>query len=416
MEMYSLRKLSTLSSTLAVLLILSVFPHPTNSHILKAVKRTQAANQFPPHESVKASMHHEIRAATPAGPTLDVNDMGDQGEDGFDITPSKTIASPTRKPSTSTAPATNAPALSCAYYGPEPDGFRPEGWCVCAGSITLPLTSAPATAPQSASCSYTALPSSTSSVSRALPPATTSDCIIYQQVGVNQEKDVSVPGCIPTNRPQTNVTLSRIPVHVGNMSGNGMVESIRKALKPHCPDPRGPGAYCDTKDAPVDGVRYVEKDEGELDTATVTFNIADSLYETKDQLNSMIYAAATGFKGSASGKNCNEIKYNTCHGGETELHNPNDVSPPGSKCDEKITMCNAANAVNVEVFDGGHVVARLWVEAKFHINGWNLFDCELIVGIVSTLLDGVAIVQPEIAAEGWAVLGDIQSACDMLGL
>lgn len=408
----SLRKPSLLSLTLTLLLV--VTPHPANSYDLKTVRRTQAAEQLLPHASAKAFMHHEMRDAPPAGPTLDVSNYGDQGEDGGDISPSLSKPTPTTTSRSAKTPATTAPAFSCNYYGPESDGFRPEGWCVCLGSITLPLTSAPATAPQSASCDYKALPSSTPSVTKAIPPPKTSDCEIYQQVAVNRDNDASVPGCIPTGRPQTNVTLSRIPVHVGNMSGDGMIDSIRKALKPHCPDPIGPDAYCDTKDAPVDGVEYLEKDGQVLEKATVTFNIADSIYSTEEQINSMIYAAATGFNGSASGKNCEVMQYDTCQGGESEPSSPNDVSSPGPNCFEKITMCNASNAVNVEVFEGGHVVARLWVEAKFHIDGWNIFDCELIVGVVGVLLDGAAVYAPEIAADAWTVLGDIQATCDQL--
>jgi len=324
------------------------------------------------------------------------------------------VSSSNKGPTTSAA-AGSGSKPSSSYHGLDPDGFNPECWCVCQASITLPVISAPAKSPQSDSCRYTALQSAiTTSLFKAdLPPATTSSCVVYQKINMNKDNDVSVPGCVPTGKPKTSVTLSKNPVHVGNMAGQSMYDSIMRVLKPKCPDPIGHGANCDSTGAGIDRVHYVEKDDETLETATVTFTIEDSNYTTSEQRNSMLSAVTMAFNGSASGKNCHQVNVDTCLGGKSEPNNPLDVIPPGPKC-YKMTMCNLANLVSVVIEEGGHEIASTHIEASFAIVGWNLFDCELIVAIVGTIMDLAAVVAPETAAQGWSVLGEIQTVCDQI--
>ena len=51
------------------------------------------------------------------------------------------------------------------------------------------------------------------------------------------------------------------------------------------------------------------------------------------------------------------------------------------------------------------------VEASFKIDGWSLFDCELVADLVGALLTVTA---PEAEGEDLAIVGEIEASCEEL--
>ena len=267
------------------------------------------------------------------------------------------------------------------------------------------------------------VPGCTPPTSYPVPTATTTNdlhtagCLLYSGTATSQgslmvgcdpvaaatkyDPSPSIPSDFfgPTATPQLNLTLSKIPVNTGNMTGDGFVSAIIQALKAHCPYPSYDGASttCDTDDANVDGVKWLDGED--IDTATITFNVGASGYIYNWQIDSMIAAVAQGFNGSTSG-NCVPTKVNTCHGGESEPNDPLDVDPQsGPDCSETVQQCQAANFVDADIFQGGSTVGKLYVEAKFHVDGMSEFDCELTVALTQTLMTTLDVVEPELTAE-----------------
>ena len=324
-------------------------------------------------------------------------------------TPAPTTATATGSVTT-TAPPKAAP--SCDYYGPDPDGFSPEGWCVCQSSITLSLTTPTSSpAPESASCDYQTLPTTSVSITKNLPPATTSNCVVYQQVGANEDNDSTVPGCVPTGKPTTNVTLSNNKVAAGNQTGQSFHDAILSILKPKCHDVVDGNGTCDSTGADMDNVEYVEKDGGELEQATLTFTIENGNYRTNAQRDAMLSAVAVSFNASAQGKNCGTVTYNTCEGGASEPSDPNDVSPHGSGCGTPLNQCNIPNLISVSMIDGGVEVGIMLVEASFKIDGWSEFDCQIVADIVDAFFGTAEALAPETAPGDSAVIGEMEATC-----
>ena len=329
-------------------------------------------------------------------PAFSQNIDDDQGYDG----------------SPSDSPSDSSPAPSCSYHGPDPDGFSPEGWCVCASSITLSLTTPTSTpAPQSASCDYKTLPPATATFTKDTPAAKTSNCVIYQQVGTNEDNDQEVPGCIPTGKPTTNVTLSNNHVAAGNQTGSSFHDAILNALKPKCHDVVNGNGSCDATGVDITDIEYVEKDEADMEKATMTFTIENGNYRTNEQRDSMLAAVALAFNSSTQGKNCGMVKYNTCEGGESEPSDPNDESPHGDGCMTPINQCNVPNLVSVNMLDGGVEVGIMLVEAAFKINGWSEFDCQLVADIMDAFFGVAEVAAPDTAPEDLAIIGEMEAMC-----
>ncbi len=342
------------------------------------------------------------------GSLLDPND--DQGDDG-DPPPSST----TSVTSSNTATASDG-TPSCSFHGPDPDGFSPEGWCVCGSSTTLPLISVTTTpAPESASCDYSKMPPVTASVSKSIPPATTSDCMVYQQIGANEDNDTEVPGCIPTGRPTTNVTISKNKVAAGNLTGPTFYGQILKILQPKCHDVVDGNGTCDSTGAHIDKVSYVEKDLADLESASVTFTIENAIYRTNEQRDAMLQAVAFTFNASAQGKNCGAVSYNDCKGGGSEPSDVNSASSPGSGCGVPITMCNLPNLVSVNLLQGGVEVGVMIVWVSFKINGWTEFDCQIVADIIDAFYGVAEAVAPETAPADTALIIDMEAVCAELG-
>ncbi len=352
--------------------------------------------------------HNSRAVPTSDGFNLDPNE--DQGYDGDPLPSSSTSASPS-----DTVTASDG-TPSCSYHGPDPDGFSPEGWCVCGSSTTLPLISVTSTpAPESASCDYSTIPPVTASVSKSIPPATTSDCMVYQQVGANEDNDTEVPGCIPTGRPTTNVTISKNKVAAGNLTGPTFYGQILRILQPKCHDVVDGNGTCDSTGAQIDKVSYVEKDLADLESGSVTFTIENAIYRTNEQRDAMLQAVAFTFNASAQGKNCGAVSYNDCKGGGSEPSDVNSASSPGSGCGVPITMCNLPNLVSVNLLQGGVEVGVMIVWVSFKINGWTEFDCQIVADIIDAFYGVAEAVAPETAPADTALIIDMEAVCAELG-
>lgn len=352
-------------------------------------------------------IRHESRDA-PSCPAFSQNIDDDQGYDG------STSKLPVATTGSTTSPSNSSP--TCSYHGPDPDGFAPEGWCVCESSITLSLTTPASTpAPESASCDYKTLPPATATFAKETPAATTSNCVVYQQIGANEDNDEEVPGCTPTGRPTTNVTLSNNHVAAGNQTGQSFHNAILNALRPKCHEVVNGNGTCDSKGTTIHDIAYVKKEEANVEYASMTFTIENGNYRTNEQRDSMLSAVALAFNASAQGKNCGLVKYNTCLGGESEPDSPMDVGPHGEGCMYPLNQCNVPNLVSVNMFDGGVEVGIMLVETSFKVDGWSEFDCQIVADIVADIVDaflGAAeVVAPETAPADTAIIGEMEATC-----
>ena len=99
-------------------------------------------------------------------------------------------------------------------------------YCLCQGSITLPVLPAPSTAlnDPSSSCAYTSLPVCTSVSAPATTPAITSlgpattvsaQCSVCSPYVLNGQRCTSIPNCDP-HTPSAFVEVGSSPVHVVN--------------------------------------------------------------------------------------------------------------------------------------------------------------------------------------------------------
>lgn len=201
---------------------------------------------------------------------------------------------------------------------------------------------------------------------------------------------------------------------MGNLPNNDMYNQVMKLLKPACPDPKGPGASCDSGGKSIDPMQYLPKDGETTEAATITFTIEDSKYDTTEQRDAMLGAAVQAFTSAATKDSCKSEQVNHCEGGMSEPNEPNDVNAPGPHCFTQMSFCDTANLVSVTISDGGKTVAYMHVESAFKMDGIvNSFDCALIVAVVGSVLEVAA---PELSADIWAALGDIEAVCDEAGL
>ena len=114
-------------------------------------------------------------------------------------------------------------------------------FCVCQGSITLPVITAPSTADNdpSKSCAYTSLPGSTAAITSSIiasVPVTTDSakCSVCSPYAVNGMGCTSISGCVP-HTPSAYVQAGSNPVHVGTLTSTALSSSISSAIAKLCP-------------------------------------------------------------------------------------------------------------------------------------------------------------------------------------
>ncbi|KAI1176422.1 hypothetical protein F4777DRAFT_597741 [Nemania sp. FL0916] len=145
--------------------------------------------------------------------------------------------------STATTPQiTPAPSVSCSLQDQDPDQGITERYCICSGSITAPVLGE--TLAPTELCAYTALPTSTESVS--IPTLTwTSNCKACTLVGgiADDPTCTGVSGCTPTRPPTPSITAwinNLETIDIGDAEdGNGgkdLANELYNGLKSVCDD------------------------------------------------------------------------------------------------------------------------------------------------------------------------------------
>ena len=385
-----------------------------------------------------------LTAVPPSAPDTDPGTPIDPPEDGDGIDASACAAPGSKvrrddtdgcgdpvSPTTSAPPSsiTPKPTISCTLQEEDPDEFINTPGCVCSGKTYPVLSVTDTNAGQDASCAYTALPTSTNAPVSNPVSTNTAACQVCTLVTNEESNCTPLPGCTPSSSSaipastagsptaapsaKTTVQVSNNPVHVGNLQGAALYSAALKAMQSKCPDPPSAGVKtsCSSDGSPVDNVEYVQSatdgdttSGGEIEEATVTFTIEDSSYTSAGQKLAMLGAAAQAINGSATGKACRDLEYDI----ECPTQ-PLDVSPGGPGCHKQMTVCDAANLVTVEVYDGTGIIASMNVEVSFQIDGLtSAFECELIIDTIELALGVVA---PELDAADWELLGEIQAMC-----
>ncbi|KAM0802745.1 hypothetical protein BDR22DRAFT_903564 [Usnea florida] len=313
------------------------------------------------------------RQAAAACPTLDDMD-GNQGDDGVFTAPLSSTAAPSSSVASSgpAASITPPPSLSCTLQEKGPDNANTTPYCVCS-STTLPVLSI-------VGCSTKA----------ALSPIAT-------------------------------VAVSKNNAYVGSLSGNPLYSAVFSALSSKCSAlPSSGVGSCDSSSADIPNVAIIEGDEaGE---GTIVLTIEDSNYTGIGKASAMIGTVANSLKTSATGKSCSNKSFAvTCPStvgrrGYTNLSvddqlEPRLYGPPEEDCKGYMEVCDVANFYTVWVFNSGGIIASMNVEVKFDIDGFNLFDCELLLDAFALALDEVA---PEVDVADWELLGEIDAWCGEL--
>lgn len=321
---------------------------------------------------------------------------------------------------TTTAPPTQVPtppAPSCSMQDQDPDQGITSEYCVCQGSVTLPLLTPSSTAVATESCAYPSLPGSSSQImpSTGFDSTTTNSglCLICSEVVNNEDACTTIPTptCFP-EKAQATVQAGSSPVHVGTLTGEPLYTSISSALESICPSVTQTESMttCSTDSVSIGDIDYVESDSL-LDDGKLVVKVLASAYNDTGLRDAMIHSAALTANNSAQGSRCYDQSYEV-------LVKRSEVEPWSfwtdpmgfkyrsalSKRDRPVptqehrNFCNAACFAGVQYYDKFWRMAEnpgstAYIDAswEFETGPGGDFDCEFLEG----LIDALAIVAPE---------------------
>ena len=366
--------------------------------------------------------------AAAACPTFDDMD-GNQGDDGVFTAPPSSTAAPSSSVASS-GPAASIippPSLSCTLQEEDPDNAITTPYCVCS-STTLPVLSVPLTSEQSGFCAYKTIPATGSvSITQAFPVVTNSAACQVCTLALDDYHCSSIVGCSTKAAPSPSATVavSNNNAHVGSLPGDPLYSAVFSALSPKCSAPPSSGVgFCDSSRAKIPNVAFVEDDE--VSEGTIVLTIEDSNYTSMGEASAMIGAVANSLKTSATGKSCSNKSFAvTCPSmpigrrGHADLSVDDQLErkywephePTDDDCKGYMEVCDAANLYTVWHFNSGGIIASMNVEVKFDIDGFSLFDSELLLDALVLALDVVA---PEVDVADWELLGEIEAWCGEL--
>ncbi|KAI0154574.1 hypothetical protein GGR57DRAFT_512079 [Xylariaceae sp. FL1272] len=201
-------------------------------------------------------------------------------------------SSPSSTPSTLmtiTSPPTTTqagPTPSCDPYGPDPDQGINTIYCLCDESLTLPTLSATA---YNEYCTYTALPTSSLSISRPVE-TWTSNCEACTLTGgiADHATCTTVDGCTPTTPPIPSITawvgnLRTIPIGDADDKNGGqfLAQELYDGLSGFCNE-----TGCSGDDVLMESVETII-DGGEIELK-LAMHFSDASYENLDDLHHML--------------------------------------------------------------------------------------------------------------------------------
>lgn len=364
--------------------------------------------------------------AAAACPTFDDMD-GNQGDDGvYTAPPSSTVPNTylTNAPTSAAPNITPPPSLSCILHEEDPDNAITTPYCVCS-STTLPVLSVPLTGEQSDSCAYSTIPATGAvSITQAFPVVTNSAACEVCTLALDDYHCNPIVGCSTSAAPSPSATVavSKNNAHVGSLVGDPLYSAVFSALSSKCSAPPSSGVgSCDASAADIPNIGFVEG--ADATEGTLVLTIEDSNYTSLGEATAMIGAVANALKTSATGHSCSNKSFAvSCPGtvgkrGHADLSLDNDqlerrlYDPPEDDCKGYMEVCDAANLYTVWVFNSGGIVASMNVEVKFDIDGFNMFDCEMMMDAFVAIMDEVA---PEVEVADWELLGEIEAWCGEL--
>jgi len=315
-----------------------------------------------------------------------------------------------------TNPPTSAPSWSHHDQSPEVE----SEYCVCQGSITLPVLSAPSTALNDplSSCAYTTIPASSAQVlptTTALGPPITDipSCQICTPYALNEANCSSIPSCTIQFRqtPTAYVQAGSSLVHVGTLTSTALSSSIASALQKVCPTVTQTTVMtvCETDTVTIQNIPYRDPGAGSLEQGELQVKVKASQYNATSLRNAMIDSAALTAMKSATGKNCYEQEYTIESFRKRGLVSGLRQSLGLEKRDhplpthQHMTMCMASSFAGVQykppfwrkAQDPATTVMWIDTEWDFHIPPGGDFDCAFI----QDLIEGLAVIAPEFTAQ-----------------
>ncbi|PQE05074.1 hypothetical protein CJF31_00002231 [Rutstroemia sp. NJR-2017a BVV2] len=334
----------------------------------------------------------------------------------------------------STVASTTTPAPSCSMQNQDPDSGITSAYCVCNGSKTLPLLSAPSTAVATQSCAYSTIPDSQITPTISLGPVVTdiSSCQICTPVENNADSCTTIPGCYPESATAT-VQVGSSPVHVGTLTGTALYTSISSALNRLCPSVTQTTSFtaCSTDSVIIKDIDYI--DDEALAKGELIVRVEASQYNATSLRDAMITSAALTANTSATGNNC----YNATYYVE-ELRKRDDIWTPrgirdwfsspsvdddvalskrdhSHRVEEQINVCNAAQFAGVQYFGQYWRTAPLPGATAYIDANWEFttgpggdFICEFL----QDLTDALIAIEPEFAL-GEVELGEeLYAVCE----
>ncbi|KAI4253230.1 MAG: hypothetical protein LQ352_003809 [Teloschistes flavicans] len=328
-----------------------------------------------------------------------------------------------------TAPPAVGP--SCEHQDQTPE-IESE-YCLCQGSITLPVLSAAPTAlndPRS-SCAYTTIPASipqitpTVKVPGRAPTTDTTRCQICTPYAINEDDCTSIPNCTP-QLPSAYVQAGSSPVHVGTLTSTALSSSISSALESLCPSVTQTTEMtrCSEEAIKIPKIPYKNPGDGLLDHGELEIRVQASQYNATSLRNAMIRSAAMTAMTSATGKNCYTEHYNV--EGPVKRH-PIPLLPRWlnldprdhvSQTQESMDMCRAVS------FAGVQYLPQYWRESPDPQNttmyidaAWEFQtpkDSTIGCDFIAELIDALAVLAPEFTLAD-AELGEaIAAACTLI--
>ncbi|KAF2650990.1 hypothetical protein K491DRAFT_730354 [Lophiostoma macrostomum CBS 122681] len=343
--------------------------------------------------------------------------------------------------STETAPPTTSapPMPSCSYLYAAPDNGIEMNACVC-GSVTLPpltLTNAPN---QEASCSYTAMPSSSVANPITIPTQYwTNNCQACTLIGgiADAATCTSVGGCTPTSAPKPvlAIEISNNSIPIGNADnfddGKDLRTDFYTQLQNICPDSSD---HCDsTQTAEVHGIPIIIGEE--VDFEVLSLVVQDSHYSSKDDRDRMLAAAMATWQQAVS-KSCKEVEYHDdepdvgsgCGNGALVNQSPftdpqnnrraarcKDCPRNDHQCRYNGTLCTGADHIHANLAgSSGPYENYMDIAFSVKLDGVSAFDefiCEVAVNGLNDLAMAIA---PELAGPDIMEDIDLQAACESL--
>ncbi|KAF7960372.1 hypothetical protein EAE96_000055 [Botrytis aclada] len=304
-----------------------------------------------------------------------------------------------------TVASTATPAPSCSMQKQDPDAGITSAYCVCNGSKTLPLLSAPSTAVATQSCAYSTIPDSQITPTISLGPVVTDirSCQICTPVENNEDSCTTISGCYPESATAT-VQVGSSPVHVGTLTGTALYTSISSALNKLCPSVTQTSSFtaCSTDSITIKDIDYINNEalaQGEL-----IVRVEASQYNATSLRDAMINSAALTANTSATRNNCYNATYYAEELRKRVIWTPRGIHHP-NRVEEHINVCNAAQFAGVQYFGQYWRTAPLPGATAYIDANWEFttgpggdFICEFL----QDLTDALIAIEPEFA------LGEIE--------